>query len=263
MSTDIVVRIDEQGRLSPTAQIFADDLQGLPKGKDLMCRIWSARNPKQTAWFHAMLDEVIKAGYWDGDRDSLKRFAKFSTGRYEEIIEKHSGKVLLVLDSVAESAMDGDTFNKFVRDVERVFAEKLSVDITAVRDLAKGSSGTDYTPREKKAAGDDQSPPAQVAGFASAGGEGPPSVSSPPATSSDDVGGVLHAFGCCVADAKSPRDAYKAAEGFWRSNTKPPRGTPARDALRDIYAAAVNRVIGQITPDEFMARLRDLIRDAL
>lgn len=132
--------------LTPTSQVFEDDLRALPEGKELMVDIWRARNPAQLRWYWATITALINAGYWQGDRESLHRALKIGLGLVEEVISA-DGEVFYALKSVSPARMDRTEFEDFLRRLEQFLAERWGVDVKKFRSEVRQLAGRDAEPQ--------------------------------------------------------------------------------------------------------------------
>ena len=131
--------------LVPASPAFLEDLEKIQEGKEVLVTVRMARNPRHDRWFHATIAEVIRAGAWNGDAESFRRYLKIALGYAEEIVGA-DGKVFYVLQSLSPASMDKIRFTDFVRRVEQHVAERWGIDIGELRKTVRGSAGADAEP---------------------------------------------------------------------------------------------------------------------
>lgn len=128
--------------LIPVANAFLEELRTIPQGKEVIVNVLMARNPRQDRWFHAMLGEVVKAGAWDGDKESLKKWLKFATGLVD--IMTVGEKVYEWPRSTSEASMDKIAFQRWIKRVDYVLLTEKGIDIQELRKRTAESAGLTY-----------------------------------------------------------------------------------------------------------------------
>lgn len=150
--------------------IFWEDV-AIKDGTEVTAVISADRNPDQLRAYWATLGNIISGGYWNGDKDSLDDYTRQGIGfgkwraiasggldeaafqaawkewsavagdtpesAFRKAVEAYEaaipGRVIFVPDSIALSRCDGTKFQRFMFFAERLWAEKLGVDIEALR----------------------------------------------------------------------------------------------------------------------------------
>lgn len=89
----------------------AEILSALPEGKEIVVPVKASRNPRQHRMFFALLNEVIKAGAWEGDTDSLLYWLKLRN-RHVHVMEVN-GSTIASPRSISFESMPQDKFMRF------------------------------------------------------------------------------------------------------------------------------------------------------
>lgn len=152
--------------------VFWDDVK-VPDGSDVTAVLSLDRNPAQLRFYWAVAGEIVKAGYWDSDKDGLddwtrmavgfgkwrpiaaetavlevaynsawqiflvrtgmERLAKAFRAAIEAYVAATPPREVFIPDSISMARCDGIKFNEYLRSAEKVWAERLHVDIEAIR----------------------------------------------------------------------------------------------------------------------------------
>lgn len=107
------VFIKRKGALYPADPVAGDLLAGIADEKLVLCDVTTPRNPKQNAFIHALLSEIVKHTDRFKDIDDLKRFLKLRSRMYHLIVIRHSDgseSTALELQSTAFGSMDQTQF---------------------------------------------------------------------------------------------------------------------------------------------------------
>lgn len=161
--------------LVPSAEMFREDLHAVVEGKEVMVRVWMARNPKQDRWFWAMLTELVSSGVFDGTKEALHRHLKIALGLADPEIGE-DGKTYWVLRSTSPASMDKLTFTAHIRNIEQYVAERWGTDINELRKAVRSKAGADAEPKwnqEPETAG---TPPVESEGEVAGGPDAVPGV---------------------------------------------------------------------------------------
>lgn len=114
------------GSLLPVSAADAEILDGMAQGKEIEATFKYRRVPEQLRAYWWFLSYVIEATDAYPTADHLHEAIKFELG-YVRKMAKLNGEIVIVPDSVALSAMDGQEFTKYFKRAERLIAERLGV----------------------------------------------------------------------------------------------------------------------------------------
>lgn len=124
-----------------SSPVFAEEFASIPEDVDLLVRFpKQARSVAQHAWFFGMLNACVKAGYWEGDAESLLRFIKLGIG-YGDWYPHSNGTATFVPKSISFARCDQNRFKRFVFFAEKLLAERLGVDTATVFAQADQETG--------------------------------------------------------------------------------------------------------------------------
>ena len=189
-SLDITV-IRRGDHLTASAPVFDEDIRSLPEGQEFHCSIYRERNPEQHRFFFAILHEMIDAGLWDGDIESLLEQIKIGTGHFRVVIgapqfapivtdlarevlaNGHADEGVIKManaianagprmhfipKSIAFAKLSQDDFQKFLRRVERYIAKEFGVDVEELIKRAKERAAIREIKRSGRRREDEQGP---------------------------------------------------------------------------------------------------------
>lgn len=113
-------------------RIFWDDLQGLANGAQIMAVLTTESSIDQLKWYWWMLGEICKAGYWDGDKDSLDDYTRIGVG-FGTWRPLSNGQAVFVPNSIALPKLDDRKRGRYLYYAERLWAERLGVDVAELK----------------------------------------------------------------------------------------------------------------------------------
>lgn len=151
---------------------FWDDIK-VADGAEITAVLTTDRNPAQLRFYWWFLGRIVESGLFDGDKDTLDDYTRMTVGfgRWRPIaaetdvlepawlaawqtfltltglerLKKHFRKsvetyvaatpprVVFIPDSISMARCDGVKFNAYLRDAEKVWGERLGVDVEAIR----------------------------------------------------------------------------------------------------------------------------------
>jgi hypothetical protein len=226
--------------LVATSEMFHQDVMNIPEDKEVFVTIRMARNPAQHRWFFGVLGQMVKAGVWDGDVDSLLEHIKIAVGHVSKVIH-WTGEVYYSIKSIAFASMDQLKFSRFVKRAEYVIAERFGVDVAELFKRAdEDSSPRDEGICAQRSGGAQGVEPAGVNGE---GGRSSPRH-APPTNFNDPSWDRMTGMAWKLLNVKS-RDSvdttYEANKAEYESLVQ-----IDRDAMAEIYAIAIKRANGDI-----------------
>lgn len=112
MATDLIIRRVDS-RLIPVSQLDFEELERIPRGKDLACRLWQPRSLPRQRFYRGLLALVIKATGRFPTAESLHVWLKVKYGLVEAI-DTSGDNPIFVLGSTAFDALNEIEFGKFV-----------------------------------------------------------------------------------------------------------------------------------------------------
>lgn len=111
--------------------VFAEDCKTIARGSQVTLTIEQNRHPEFHAWFFGMLGAVCRAGYWEGDTESLLRYIKLGIG-YGDWFPHSNGTATFIPKSISFARCDQTRFRRFVFFTEKFLAERLGVDTETI-----------------------------------------------------------------------------------------------------------------------------------
>jgi len=120
--------------------VFAEDCAAISRGKQVMLTVEQNRHPEFHAWFFAMLGAVCRAGYWEGDQDSLLRYIKLGVG-WGDWYPHSNGGATFVPKSISFARCDQAMFQRFVWYAKHFLATRLGVDTDSIFAQADSETG--------------------------------------------------------------------------------------------------------------------------
>ncbi|MCP4410208.1 MAG: DUF1367 family protein [Gammaproteobacteria bacterium] len=80
--------------------------------KGVLVNLYVPRNPRHHRLFFALMNEVIKAGGWEGSQNTLVQWVKIATGHVEIFVDPN-GKAAYVGKSISFGSMSQAEFTPF------------------------------------------------------------------------------------------------------------------------------------------------------
>lgn len=123
MAVDLIMQ-RESSRLVPYDAKALEDLEAVPFGKPLTCKVSLNRSLPQHRWYWVSLSEVVKATGCAPTAEHLHDALKLALGYTMPVFDKRNEIVSHIPDSTAFSKMPQHVFTQYVRDVEQILAER-------------------------------------------------------------------------------------------------------------------------------------------
>jgi hypothetical protein len=123
MAVDLILQ-REGNRLVPFDAKALEDLEGVPSGKPLTCKVSLNRSLPHHRFYWVMLSEVVKATGCAPSAEHLHQALKLSLGYTMPVFDKAGEVVSHIPDSTSFAKMDQVTFAKYVKEVEQLLAER-------------------------------------------------------------------------------------------------------------------------------------------
>lgn len=111
---DALVAVDDNAR---------EALQAIKEGREVCILVKGNRNPRFHRFFFAFLGDIVDAGAWDGDTDSLLDWVKLKTFHVEPVIV--AGQQVLRLKSINFESMSEGPFRRFYQRAENALFTQL------------------------------------------------------------------------------------------------------------------------------------------
>ena len=105
------VFVKRGGALWPADPVAHDLVRSFKQGKRVLCDVTAPRSPKQNAFVHALLHEIVQHTDRFKDIDDLKRFLKIRSRMYKLRVTP-DGSTVLELESTAFGSMDDTRFQR-------------------------------------------------------------------------------------------------------------------------------------------------------
>ena len=123
MATDLI--LERRGQtLVPFDAKALEDLEAVPSGKPLTCKVSLNRSLPHHRFYWITLSEVVKATGCAPSAEHLHQALKLALGYTMPVFDKSGEIVSHIPDSTSFSKMDQVAFEKYMRDVEQCLAER-------------------------------------------------------------------------------------------------------------------------------------------
>ena len=124
---EIQVRLCD-GVLIPVTQYDAEAIEKCKKNQLFNLKMTSKRSDPHHKLCWVILNRVVvSTGKWP-TADHLHHDIKYLTGYYKSQINKITGEVFYVVDSIKFDAMNQNEFNVFFKNAMQILTEKLEID---------------------------------------------------------------------------------------------------------------------------------------
>ena len=122
-----IVRLEARGIL-PVTMGDAEEISALPNGTEFDLVKRSRRSHKHLRKYWAALGAAIKATGISPTREHLHNELKLATGYTQKMVNRATGEVHTIPDSIALDAMDQDDFNLFFETAMKMLASWVGYD---------------------------------------------------------------------------------------------------------------------------------------
>ena len=112
--------------LYPVSAADEEILQGLSKTQDVEVTFKYRRIPEQLRAYWWFLSYVVEATEAYPTAEHLHEAIKFALGYVKQMVTL-AGEIIVVPDSVALSAMDGQEFTEYFKKAEKLIAERFGI----------------------------------------------------------------------------------------------------------------------------------------
>lgn len=101
-----------------------EDMQSLPIGRGIACKVWLPRSIDQNGWYWVELANVVQATDCAPTSKHLHQGIKINTGWTMPIFNARKDVICHIPDSTNFQSMDQPTFNRFMLCAQRFLAEE-------------------------------------------------------------------------------------------------------------------------------------------
>ena len=113
----------------PYDRFSEQEIAGLSRGTICKLAPFKGRSNPQLSWYWVVLAEAVEAtGKWPTAKH-LHDDLKLTLGYVRKAVNLNTGEIHLVPDSIAFDRMKADEFTAYLKQVDRLFSEKLGIDI--------------------------------------------------------------------------------------------------------------------------------------